>query len=415
MKVLLAHKLYGITGGAEIFFRETDRILRKNGHQTLLVSTGAENEAVLENVHLLKAPAYREGGIASKIVNLPAAIYDTGKKRTVTKLIRAFKPDVMHTFSINVHLSPSIVDAARAASVPLVGTFNDYKHICPNYKLFHSGRLCLDCQKGAYLNAFKNKCCHDSRGLSLASGLEAYVHKFLKIYQAYNHITFSSEYMAQVTQRFWPARTISWSKLRNPLPETFRVSPPAGPKKCQPYGLYFGRLAEEKGVDRILQAASEIDGFSIKIIGDGPELPRLKEMRAAANLSNVEFLGPLWGKPLAAYLSNALFVLVPSLWPENSPYVINQAFTAGCPVIASRRGGIPELVTHGKTGFLFDPDDVAELAKHIRALATDEAKASKMGNAALQFAKRQFGEEDFIDKLMTAYSRGIDAYHHHRQ
>lgn len=410
MKILLAHKFYELTGGAEVFFRETERVLRQNGHETLMVATGPDDLEHPDNVRLLQAPAYEGGGMVSKIANLPSAIYDESKKRAFADLIAEFQPDLMHVFAINVHLSPAIVDAAIAARIPVIATFNDYKHICPNYKLFHHGHVCYDCKGGRFYKAALNKCCKDSRGLSVASAIEAYAHAAMGVYDKFDHFTFSSNFMANVTNEFWPDRDFSWSKIRNPFD-----SPSHKPLDVyEPFGLYFGRLIDEKGVDRIIDAADRIDGFPVKIVGNGPDLEKLQQMVAERGLDNIEFLGPMWGAELEAVLSRARFVIVPSVWHENFPYVINQSFALARPVIGSRRGGITELVEDGERGLVFEPDDPAELAAKIVTLATDEGAARRMGQAAKQYSDAYFNDTAFLAEVMTAYQRGLDAYRRHR-
>jgi len=404
LRILLAHKLYEITGGAEIFFRETERVLRQNGHETMMVATGDPNSEHPDNVVLMDAPAYDRGGPLSKLMNLPAAIYDRGKKRAMAGIIADFKPDLLHVFAVNVHLSPSIVDAANDAGVPIVATFNDYKHICPNYKLFHHGQICFDCKGKKFYSAALNRCCKDNRALSIASAAEAYVHEAMSIYDRFDHFTFSSDFMARTTEEFWPDRKFSWSKLRNP----FDSATHAALDIYEPFGLFFGRLVDEKGVDRIIEAARSIDGFPIKIIGSGPDLEKLRDMASGYGLSNIEFLGPMWGEDLDSVLSRARFVLVPSLWHENFPYVINQAFALARPVIGSRRGGITELLADGERGLLFEPNNPEELAVHIRTLAANEAEARRMGIAAKTYSDATSNDEVFSAELMDAYRQAAD-------
>jgi len=73
---------------------------------------------------------------------------------------------------------------------------------------------------------------------------------------------------------------------------------------------------------------------------------------------------------------------VPSLWPENSPLVIHEAFMHGAAVVASRMGGIPELVTHGVNGFLFDPMNVGELAESLQRFVDDPSLAGRLAGQA---------------------------------
>lgn len=411
MKILLAHKYYALTGGADVFFRETDRVLRKAGHETCLIASGDANEEHPDHVTLLEAPDYDTGGIVKKLTALPRVIYDRKKRKEVERIIRDFQPDLMHVFAINVHLSPSIVDAAVDFGIPVIATFNDYKHICPNYKLFYDGHICFDCKGGKFYKAALNSCCKKSFGLSVASALEAYVHQALGVYKKYDHFTFSSDFMAHKTESFWKDREISWSKLRNPFDSpSFLMS-----DVYEPFGLYFGRLIDEKGVDRIIDAARDVDNFPIKIIGDGPDRELLEAKVRKFNLTNIEFLGPQWGAELDEVLSKARFVIVPSVWHENFPYVINQSFAYGRPVIGARRGGITELLSDGERGLVFDPDDVQELASHIRLLATNEGEARRMGRSAKAYSDANFNDEMFATELFNAYERGSDAYHRRRR
>lgn len=405
MRVLLAHKFYEIVGGAEVFFRETERALNQAGHQTEMIATGEPNKSVPNNVHLLEAPDYRDGGLLSKAVNLPRAIYDRRKHQQVARIIDEFQPDILHIFAINVHLTPAIVFAAKEAGVPVVVTMNDYKHICPNYKLYHHGNICRDCRGGKFFNAAKNKCCKNEFGLSVASALEAYAHSAIQYFDKIDHFTFSSEFIAHETQDFWPKKKMSWSKLRNP----FQSDEHEAGDTYAPYGLFLGRVIEEKGVDKILQAAEAIDGFCIKIVGEGPDLERLERQAADQGLTNIEFLGAKWGDELERLIADARFLIVPSLWHENYPYVIIEAFAKGKPVIGSRRGGIPELITDGETGLLFEPDDPTELATKIRFLSKNEDIARRMGKNAKAYADEHFTHEQFLTELMQAYEVALNS------
>lgn len=412
MRIALAHKLFRLTGGADLFFRETERVLRTHGHQTLMIATGEESDLVgVTDVLRLDAPAYDAPNALSKLRSLPAAIYDRSKKKKVKEALQAFQPDLLHIFAMNVHLSPAIVFAAKELGIPIVGTFNDYKHICPNYKLFHHNNICYDCKNKKFYNAIKNKCCKESVALSLASAIEGYIHEWLNVYDVFDHFTFSSDFLAAVTQEFWPDRHISWSKLLNPFDSRKFIAP----DRYDYYGLYFGRLIDEKGVGRLINAAAQVPNFPIKIVGDGPDLKNLQAQAKSLGLSNIEFLGPKWGRDLDEVLKYARFVVVPSIWHENFPYVINQAFAFGRPVIGARRGGITELVDDGTRGLIFDPDNVHELAQAMAAMASNEDVARRMGMAAKIWSDDLFCDDVAHRDIMYSYEKAICAYHSHRR
>lgn len=410
MRIILAHKLWELTGGAEVFFRETERVLREAGHETLMVATGTRDETTPDNLVLLDAPKYDSAPLPIRALHLPASIYDRGKKARFAELIREFQPDLLHIFAINVHLSLSPIDAAHEAGIPIVATFNDYKHICPNYKLFANGEICFACKGRKFRNAALKSCCKGSRVLSVASMLEAQVHHAMKLYEKIDHFTFSADFMANKTQEFWPERKLSWSKLRNP----FHSARYDALEEYEDFALYFGRIIDEKGVDRIIEAAGEIGGYKIKIIGNGPDEAMLRERVEKEGLSNVEFLGTKWGAELDAILQKAAFTIVPSIWHENFPYVINQAFAFGRPVIGSHRGGIPELVEHGTRGLVLEPDNPGELAAAIRELSGNPDKIRTMGSNAKQWSDAFFNDETTLEDVLRAYERGMDAFRRNR-
>lgn len=411
VRILLAHKLWELTGGAEVFFRETERVLREAGHETMMVATGLRDETAPDNLILLEAPNYKTGNLFVRFAHLPSAIYDRKKRSRVIEIIQDFQPDIMHIFGINVHLSLSLIDAAEEAGLPVVATFNDYKHICPNYKLFANDKVCYSCKGRKFHSALRKNCCKGSWVLSGASMVEAYIHSALGLYEKISHFTFSSDFMAQKTQEFWPERKLSWSKLRNP----FESSRYEVRDDQEPFALYFGRIIAEKGVDRIIDAAGEVGGYQIRIIGNGPDEADLRARAKREGLANVEFLGPKWGKELENYLARSAFVIVPSIWHENFPYVINQSFAFGRPVIGSRRGGIPELIKDGVRGLVFEPDEPGALAASIRTLAEDPERTSRMGWAAKRYSDALFNDETTLKSVLHAYERGTYEFRRRRR
>lgn len=412
MRVALAHKLYKVTGGAEVFFRETARVLRDNGHETLMIATG--DPADIEhgdNVLLLDAPAYDSDSKVEQLAALPSVIFDRRKERAIKEALIAFKPDILHVFAMNVHLSPAVIFAAEKIGVPIVGTFNDYKHICPNYKLFHHGAICMDCKSGDFINAVKNKCCKSSVSLSVASMIEAYAHKWMNVYDKFDHFTFSSDFLADITAEFWSGKSISWSKLLNPF-DSGRHIPS---DRYDNYGLFFGRIIEEKGVDVLIRESLAIGANRIKIVGNGPALSEMRALVEQLEIKNIDFLGPVWGEELDAIIRDARFTVVPSIWHENFPYVINQSFALARPVIGANRGGIPELISHGERGLVFDPKESGALSRAMTSLFNDEREARRLGRNAKIWSDMNFNDSTAINSLMEAYGEAKNENNRNRR
>jgi len=401
MKVLLVHKYFGLTGGAEVFFRETGRILENNGHSVeYFTSKDAEGEGLQYFNFFPDPPCYTNSSFIKKFLDLPKAIYSSKAKKAFLSVLKDYSPDIVHVFSIQVHLTPSILIACSEYGVPVVMSCNDYKHICSNYKMFHHGRICNDCYKKGPFRIIFNKCCKDSLSFSIASFFEAISHAKLKIYQKYIHTyLFASQFMAKETERFWGVGNFRWGILRNPFDS---LKYPKSRKQGE-YALFFGRLADEKGVNVLIQAAQYAPDIPIKIVGKGPDENHLCSLCTRLGLKNVQFLGPVWGEELDSIIENCLFVVVPSIWYENFPYVIIQSFALGKPVVGSDRGGIPEMISHGQRGIVYPAEDSKKLAESMLHLWQDPSKATTMGNNAKVYADTEFNDARQYQTLISIY------------
>ena len=162
------------------------------------------------------------------------------------------------------------------------------------------------------------------------------------------------------------------------------------------FALAAGRLTEEKGFDTAI-AAARAAGVPLVIAGEGPDDERLKALAAGAD---VRFTGLLGASELATLRARSAVVLAPSRWEEPCPYSVLEALATGVPVLASDRGGLPELVGEDATLPAADPaawsDALAELWQSPQARA-------ERGAAALARARERFGEDRYYDRLMTLY------------
>ena len=408
MKVLLVHKFWRKVGGAEVYFQDVARILRNHKHEVKIYSTDFNAEGSRdvfpkdENVVLGESFNYLNGNILKRVKNIPEVIYSKLHKENFRKLLREFKPDVVHVFAIYITITPSILDACREEGIPVVMSCNDYKHICPNYRLFHHGRICEDCKGGKYYKAVVNNCCKHSIAVSIISAIESYTHDFMNVWKKNVSIfLFESRFMLNKTAEFWGEGTAQLDFLGKPFNAThYKASD--GDKG---YIVYIGRLSDEKGVDILIKAMKENSDIPLKIVGSGNYQPQLEALATQLGLKNVEFLGSQYGDDLESLFNNCRFVVVPSIWHENFPYVMMEAFARGKAVIGSDKGGIPEYISEGETGFVFPSHDVKSLAGFIRKLFDNPEKAKEMGLKAKAFADNQFNDEIFYQRLSAVYEK----------
>lgn len=195
-----------------------------------------------------------------------------------------------------------------------------------------------------------------------------------------------------------------------PLPAVDLETGPQ-PTTDDPVILFVGRLVKRKGVDRLLEAlATQRDQrWRLEIVGFGPEHDRLAKLAGDLDIAGrVEFLGKVSQADLVtAYRRAACFVLPATLDArddtEGLGVVLLEAMTYGTPVVATRRGGITDIVEDGQTGLLVE-DTVPAIADGIRRVLTDQALADRIGSAGRQYVRTAFGWETILSRLDQVYA-----------
>jgi glycosyltransferase involved in cell wall biosynthesis len=162
-----------------------------------------------------------------------------------------------------------------------------------------------------------------------------------------------------------------------------RHLPGRGPASARLRVGYVGRMTEDKGVHVLLQAVREAgckENLDVHLYGGLDQEPVYGQhlLALAAGLGGVTWHNRFSREQLAEVYSQLDVLVVPSLWHENNPLVIQEAFAAGVPVIASRMGGMAEFVTHGVNGLLFEAGSATDLAEALCLLAEQPALVEKM-------------------------------------
>lgn len=411
MKILLVHKFWRTLSGAEMYFHDVERLLRQQGNEVKVFTTnyncegGIDEKEIRDDVIYGEPANYLKGSILSRVTNLPDLIYNKRNKDIFKKLLREFKPDMVHCFSLYIVLSPSLLDACREEGVPVVMSCNDYKHICTNYRLYHHGKICMDCKGGKLWKPLVNNCCKHSFAFSVASTIESYVHEWMDIYRKnIDAFLFESQFMMNATREFWGNKKYELLFLGKPFhAPTYTAHPDA-----EDYALFMGRLSDEKGIDILLKAAQLAPDVKIKIVGKGPYEEELKKLAAELQLSNVTFAGSMWGDAAKDQIRKSRFVILPSVWHENFSYVITETFALGKALIGSDTGGTPENIIPGETGYVFPNYDYKQLAAFMQKMWKDKEGTVKMGLRAKELVDAKFNDTVFYKRLMEIYNGVIE-------
>lgn len=170
--------------------------------------------------------------------------------------------------------------------------------------------------------------------------------------------------------------------------------------------VFFGRFAHDKGVDTLLDALGRLgeDAPRALIIGRGEQRRALQQQTNALGLSDrVELRGWMTHDELGAVLAEAGGVALPSR-EENFSTAILGAMAVGPPVISTRVGGTPEIISDGETGLLVPPGDPATLADAIRRLWRSPDEARRLGAAGRQRVRQQLTWDDAAQQFEALYA-----------
>jgi glycosyltransferase involved in cell wall biosynthesis len=405
MRIIQVNKFHYLRGGAEKYFLEISQALTLAGHEVAMFSmhhplnwTGEWNKYFISRI------SFNEPGLKQILAAPGRIIYSLEAKRKFTKLIKDFKPDIIHIHNIYHQISPSILDVAKKYKIPVVMHVHDYKLICPNYKLYTEDKICYRCLGKRYHEAIFHKCLKDSYGFSSLVALEMFIHhKILKIYEKS-----VATYIAP--SRFMNEVLIDFKYLSSNCEILYNFVEPKLLEtpinyKTEDYLLYFGRLAEEKGVLTLLEAYDQVKdkNLKLKIVGAGPDKFKMQKEVWAFNFGKrVEFLGSKYGDELNDIISKAKAVIMPSVWLENMPFALLESLALGKIVIASEIGGIPEIVEDGVNGFLFKSGDASDLAKKINEL--NKFNLTEMATQA-RASVAKYVMDNHVLKLIDIYKK----------
>ncbi len=374
-RVLVVHNAYQHAGGEDSVVADEVALLRRRGHD--VIEMRRDNHEI--------------GGRSRAGVALQT-LWSPRTHRDALRLLEERRPDVVHVHNTFPLISPSLYWACDHAGVPVVQTLHNFRLACPQAMFLREGRVCESCLGTTPWPALRHGCYRGSRAQTAVAVGMLVLHRGIGTYRrkVSRYIALNEFCRAKFVQAGLPAARIA-------------VKPNFADIARDPQGqardglLFVGRLSPEKGVDVLAQAWSRCAGGNLRVAGVGPAGAAL----AAAN--GVTMLGALSQQQVQAQMRAALALVLPSLWYENFPRTLVEAFGAGLPVIASRIGALAELVEDGVTGLLFEPGDAGDLARVLCWARDNPLRMAQMGANA----------RDRFDELYTPdtnYARLIEIY-----
>ena len=388
MRVLLINTLYPphVLGGAELSVQILAESLVSSGNEAIVVALGLNRgirrtsfngvKVYYVGIKNLYGPFSQRDGLKQALIPFWHAIdtYNPWMARAVEWIMRRESPHVVHTNNLS-GFSVAVWTVAKHLGLPLIHTLRDYYLLCPRSTMFQNNRNCL------------TPCWYCRLYGMVRKRMTSRVHT----------VVGNSRF---ILKRHLKLGCFSQTPIRDVIFNAYppvATSPRDRSRQRRPLALgYLGRLKPNKGIEFLLRTMQALPPEEYRLYLGGKDELRLKRR---VQMRHVYFLG--FVRP-EAFFPKIDLLIVPSLWHDPLPRTIFEAYAYGKPVVGSNRGGIPEIIDTGKTGFVFEPDHRDTLLAVLRRLRHDPALLYQMSRSALAKSKA------FLPEILSA--KYLDQY-----
>lgn len=388
--------------GSEIYTANLCAALAAAGHEVAVFT--CEEDRALEQYSLRErehegVPVHE--AIYNRIYHDLSEQWDDPRMAAVFDgVLERVRPDLVHVQGLQFVGGTSALAAAAARGLPLVMTLHEYWWLCPRAGLMYDldGRACetvsaRDCARCVDIYPIDRErwsdAAHPGRHDDLgdrrwfARALEQRARDMDAAREHVARFIAPSHFLAgRFREHGFPEDRLVVADYGFPPPAPVQRRPPGQPLRVG----YVGTLSDYKGVEVLARAAAATglspDQLTVTIHGHLDWFPdvaaRLRELAEACPL--LRLAGPFAQDRREAVFAGTDLLVVPSLWWENSPLTIHEAFQRGVPVLTSDRGGMAELVAGGG-GATFPPGDHQALARLLVDCAREPARVAAMAEA----------------------------------
>lgn len=378
--VFVSHSFYPRKGGVETVLLNLARCLSKKGHNISIIANHYPSDLPvkerMDGFDVSRLPlAIGVGNVRATIASLRNITLELGR---LILLLQKCSPDVLNIHFISLGHALLSILAARFLRIPVVATV-------------HGSDITYLPQK-VYL-------------------CRCIVRWVLQSAQA---TTFTSNFINDAASHLVRRKKGIFRTIRNGV-DLFRFNNEA---KKGNYILAIGRIAPEKGFDYLIPAYKKLvdagRSEQLLIAGDGTERNKCEQIVADLGLQGrIRFEGWAEEDKIADLISGCKFLVVPSL-REGLGIVCLEAMAARKAIIATKVGGIPEIVEDGVNGLLVESKNPQRLAESMLWLLENEKACRQMGEAGRKIVERHYTWEKVTEKYVGIYHEAIERYHSQR-
>jgi glycosyltransferase involved in cell wall biosynthesis len=412
--------------GAELYTYRLAKWLQAHGHEVEVIAiedieSGSATKVAAVHDHYHGVPVWRLSFNLLKAPRRQLWEFDNPLLgEWFTHYFQRQRPDLAH-FQAGYLIGVAPIFAAHQARVPIVLTLHDYWYLCPQHTLQRSdGRLCaappqdpLECARCRLWNR------HPYHHLERWPKVRALAAKFpwpadgelmaLRRQRAQAaldcvaQVIALSHFMAGLFAEHVDAERLVLCRPGIDI-ERFQKRPERGVGPVLRFG-YVGQVAAHKGVHLLIEAFQSLQErgrqLELHIWGGGnPAYIALLKQKAARD-PRIVFHGRFAHERLPEILSTLDYVAVPSVWYENSPLAILEAYAAHVPVISADQGGMAELVNHGQDGLQFRIGDAGDLARALQRIVDEPELTVRLQQGVRMRSVRT--EEEEMYQLLSIY------------
>ncbi|MFF7706237.1 glycosyltransferase [Pseudomonas sp. NPDC007930] len=398
MKILFLSSLYSphVGGGAEIVLQRTVEGLKARGDDVVVLATGPQPGLHASEVRGVKV--YRAGLLNTYwhySEQRPGALarlgwhlrdrYNSGMRRFIGEVIARENVQLVVCHNL-AGWSVAAWDEINKAQLPVVQVLHDMYLLCPGSNMFRKNSACnTPC---TLCRSFRQGHAERSAQVDAVVGVSRFLLDRLRSQN------FFRKAQAQVIYNASPMADGAVSG---------RFGEPRGADRPLRFG-YMGTLSEQKGLRWMIEQFRKLSfPATLSIAGRG-QLDYEQELKALADAPNIEFVG--YQSPESFYRQIDV-AIVPSIWHEPFGLVAVEACAHAVPVIASQRGGLPEIIQEEVNGLLCDPSEPQSLGQAMTRLNRDPVLRDRLASQARASVEHFLDQERMLDHYQALFQHVV--------
>jgi len=382
--------------GVAVFSRNLAAGLKKRGHQVMVLAPSTDGKFNVEKDNEFGFTVVRQKSKRMHLypdqiekvpedkevlgIKMPQLLYKNGLHVSynpysdIKRVLDEFEPDIIHNQTPGP-LALAVFRYAKKRNIPIVSTGHAYPdNLTQQVKLPELAKKPINAAMNAYFLSFLRRSEYATMPTEQAiADLLPKNRRFFKVpcKAISNGIDLS---------RFASGRANAEIYKKYDIPEN------------APIVLYVGRIDPEKSLDILMAAFADVlqkvPNAHLVIVGDGTARQKLEKIAEEGGFSEcVHFLGRIVGDDLPQiYRTGSVFAITSKT--ETQSIVVMEAMASGLPTVAVRAGAVPELVKHGKNGYIYEPDDIENIARGIAHVLSDGSLHDKMSDDAIKRIKK---------------------------